>query len=230
MKILAIDSSGQVATVALTSDGTVLAEYTVNYKKTHSQTLLPMIDEAVRMTEFDLKQIDCIAIAAGPGSFTGLRIGSATAKGLAMALDKPIVEIPTVDALAFNLWGCEKIICPMMDARRQQVYTGLYTFEGGELKTLLPQCAIAVTEVIDKINETGLPVVFLGDGVPVYEEIIKTGCKVSYLIAPAHQNRQNALSVASLGEVYFNKGLITPCDEHKPIYLRKSQAEREKGV
>ncbi len=230
MKILAIDSSGQVASVALTSDGTVLAEYTLNYKKTHSQTLLPMIDEIVRMTDFDLSELDGIAIAAGPGSFTGLRIGSATAKGLAMALDKPIIEIPTVDALAFNLWGCEKVICPMMDARRQQVYTGLYTFEGGELKTILSQCAIAVTEVLGKINETGLPVVFLGDGVPVYKDIIKSECNVSYLIAPAHHNRQNALSVAALGEVYFDKGIIVNSDEHKPIYLRKSQAEREKGV
>ena len=113
MKILALDSSGLVASVAIVEDDVLLAEYTVNYKKTHSQTLLPMLSEAAKMIELDLKTIDAIAVAAGPGSFTGLRIGSATAKGLGLALDKPLVHIPTVDALAFNLYGCEKYICPL---------------------------------------------------------------------------------------------------------------------
>ena len=123
MKIIAIDSSGLVATVAIAADDTLTAEYTVNYKKTHSQTLLPMLDEIKKMTELDLDTIDAVAVAAGPGSFTGLRIGSATAKGLAMALDKPIIEVPTVDALAMNMWGTKDLICPIMDARRHQVYT-----------------------------------------------------------------------------------------------------------
>ena len=105
MKILALDSSGLVASVAVVSDDNLIGEYTINYKKTHSQTLLPMLDEVAKMTELDLKTIDFIAVSAGPGSFTGLRIGSATAKGLAMALDKQIVSVPTVDALAYNLWG-----------------------------------------------------------------------------------------------------------------------------
>ena len=126
MKILALDSSGLVASVAVMQDDTLQAEYTVNYKKTHSQTLLPMLDEVAKMTELDLNTIDAIAISGGPGSFTGLRIGSATAKGLGLALKKPLIHIPTVDALAFNLYGVEKLICPIMDARRNQVYTGLY--------------------------------------------------------------------------------------------------------
>ena len=104
MKLLALDSSGLVASVAVLEDDNMLAEYTVNYKKTHSQTLLPMLDEIVRMTEQDLGTVDAIAVAAGPGSFTGLRIGSATAKGLGLALDKPLIAVPTVDALAFNLY------------------------------------------------------------------------------------------------------------------------------
>ena len=102
----------------------MLGEYTVNYKKTHSQTLLPMLDEVAKMIELDLNTIDVIAVSAGPGSFTGLRIGSATAKGLALALNKQIVSVPTVDALAYNLWGCEDQVCPLMDARRQAA--GLY--------------------------------------------------------------------------------------------------------
>ena len=109
MKILALDSSGLVASVAVVSDDNLIGEYTINYKKTHSQTLLPMLDEVAKMTELDLKTIDFIAVSAGPGSFTGLRIGSATAKGLALALDKQIVSVPTVDALAYNLWAVQML-------------------------------------------------------------------------------------------------------------------------
>ena len=128
MKILAIDSSGLVASVAVTEDDNLIAEYTTNYKKTHSQTLLPMLDEVKKMIELDLNTIDAIAVSAGPGSFTGLRIGSATAKGLGLALNKPLIGVPTVDALAMNLYGTDQIICPLMDARRSQVYTGIYRF------------------------------------------------------------------------------------------------------
>ena len=124
MKILAIDSSGLTASAAVTENGILTAEYTVNYKKTHSQTLLPMNDEISRMIELDLNTLDAIAVAGGPGSFTGLRIGSATAKGLGLALGKPLIAVPTADALAFNLYGAAGVICPMMDARRSQVYTG----------------------------------------------------------------------------------------------------------
>ena len=142
MKILALDSSGLVASVAVVehdgTNGNLLAEYTVNYKKTHSQTLLPMLDEIGRMIELDLNSIDAIAVAAGPGSFTGLRIGSATAKGLGLALDKPLVHVPTVDALAYNLYGTDRVICPLMDARRNQVYTGIYEFKQEELSVIEP--------------------------------------------------------------------------------------------
>ena len=135
MKILAIDSSGLVASVAVVEDETLLAEFTIDYKKTHSQTLLPMLDQMAKMIELDLNSIDAIAVAGGPGSFTGLRIGSATAKGLGLALDKPLLHIPTVDALAYNLYGVETLICPIMDARRNQVYTGVYRFEGDKFCT-----------------------------------------------------------------------------------------------
>ena len=136
MKILALDSSGLVASVAVVEDEKLLAEYTVNYKKTHSQTLLPMLDEIGKMIDLDLSTIDAIAVAAGPGSFTGLRIGSATAKGLGLALDKPLIAVPTVDALAYNLYGTDKLVCPIMDARRSQVYTGVYAFDDRTLQSL----------------------------------------------------------------------------------------------
>ena len=128
MKILGLDSSGLVASVALVEDSELVAEYTTNYKKTHSQTLLPMLDELRNMIELDMHTVDAIAIASGPGSFTGLRIGSATAKGLGLALEIPLVEVPTLEGLAWNLYGTEKIVCPVMDARRNQVYTAAYEF------------------------------------------------------------------------------------------------------
>ena len=141
MRILAIDSSGLVATVAVVEQdekavGKTVAEYTINYKKTHSQTLLPMLDEIVRMTELELGSVDAIAVAGGPGSFTGLRIGSATAKGLGLALEKPLIHVPTVDALAYNLCYTDQIVCPIMDARRNQVYTGIYEFEDEKLNII----------------------------------------------------------------------------------------------
>ena len=131
MKVLGIESSSLVASVALVTDDILTAEYTVNFKKTHSQTLLPMLDEIVKMLGLDLETIDAIAAAGGPGSFTGLRIGAATAKGLGLALKKSLIHVPTVDAIAYNMWGASGLICPIMDAKRCQVYTGLYHMENG---------------------------------------------------------------------------------------------------
>lgn len=228
MRILALDSSGLVATVAIVEDDQTIAEYTVNYKKTHSQTLLPMLDEIVKMTEFDLDTIDAIAVAGGPGSFTGLRIGSATAKGLGLALDKPLIHVPTVDGMAYNLFGCKGIICPMMDARRNQVYTGMYHFEN-EFEVVEEQMAIDVQELIQKLNAYGEKVTFLGDGVPVYRAQLEEGLKVPYCFAPAHVNRQSAAAVGALGMKYYAEGKLETAKEHQPDYLRVSQAERERA-
>ncbi len=228
MKILAIDSSGMTASAAVLEDGLLRAEYTVNYKKTHSQTLLPMIQEIVRMTELDLNSLDAIAVAGGPGSFTGLRIGSATAKGLGLALDKPLISVPTVDALAYNFCGTKGLICPMMDARRSQVYTGLYRFRGEEFQVVLPQRAEALEEMTARLNEMGEPVILLGDGASAYEEKLKELLQVPWILAPAHLNRQRAGAVAALGAKYFAEGRTETAWEHKPEYLRLSQAERER--
>ncbi len=228
MKILGLDSSGLVASVAIVEDDNLLGEYTVNYKKTHSQTLLPMLDEIAKMIELDLNSIDAIAIAGGPGSFTGLRIGSATAKGLGLALKKPIVNVPTVDGIAYNLVGHRDMVCPLMDARRNQTYTGLYRFDGDKMEVVLEQCTVGIDEIVAKINTIGQPVVFLGDGVPVFRDYLKENCKVPYLFAPAHMNKQRAGAVAVLGMQYFKDGRIETAEEHKPEYLRLSQAERER--
>lgn len=229
MRILAIDSSGLVATVAILEDDQLIAEYTVNYKKTHSQTLLPMLDEIVKMTEFDLSTIDAIAVSGGPGSFTGLRIGAATAKGLGLALNKPLIHVPTVDGLAYNLYGNSGIICPIMDARRNQVYTGLYRFENGEFEVVEEQMAISVQELVVKLNQYGEKVTFLGDGVPVYGEGLKKELQVECGFAPAHMNRQSGAAVGALGMKYYAEGKIESAEEHRPDYLRVSQAERERA-
>ena len=227
MKLLAIDSSGMVASVAIVTDGILTGEYTVNHKKTHSQTLLPMLDALVQMVGLDLSEIDAIAVAGGPGSFTGLRIGSATAKGLGFALNKPIVSVPTVDALAYNLYGAEGIICPMMDARRQQVYTGIYHFEGSRMVTDLEQAPRKIGDIASAVNATGSMVTLLGDGIPVYLDRLKELLTVPYRVAPPHVNRQRAAAVGALGELYYRAGRIQTAAEHTPDYLRLSQAERE---
>lgn len=233
MRVLALDSSGMVASVAIVEDEQILAEYSVNYKKTHSQTLLPMLDEIVKMTELDLNSVDAIAVAGGPGSFTGLRIGAATAKGLGLALDKPLIHVPTVDGLAYNVFGYNGIICPIMDARRNQVYTGIYTFIPDETGTekfrvIRMQMAISVDELIARLNNYGKPVVLLGDGVPVYREKLDAGLTVAHSYAPAHMNRQSAAAIGALGIQYYKMGKFETAMEHKPDYLRASQAERER--
>ena len=233
MKILALDSSGLVASVALVEDDDLIAEYTIQYKKTHSQTLLPMLEEVRRMVELAMDQVDAIAVAAGPGSFTGLRIGSATAKGLALALEKPIIPVPTLDGLAWQMYGTDALVCPIMDARRSQVYTGLYEFiyqgESYDMRVIKKQCAVSFDEIAEEINRTGRNVIFVGDGIPVFRERMKEVLRVAYTLAPAHRNRQSAACIAALGRIYYEQGRTVSGEAHVPEYLRLSQAERERA-
>ena len=236
LKILALDSSGLVASVALAEDDNLIAEYTVQYKKTHSQTLLPMLEEIVRMVEMDLSTVDAIAVAAGPGSFTGLRIGSATAKGLAFALGKPIIPVPTVDGLAFQMYGAKDLVCPIMDARRSQVYTGIYEFMPGQIgrfsydmRVIREQCAVAFDEIAEALNGLDRSVIFMGDGVPVFRERMEQVMRVPYTAAPLHRARQSAAAVASLGRLYYEQGRTVDGAVFVPEYLRLSQAERERA-
>lgn len=227
MNILAIETSSLVASAAIVSDDILVAEYTMNYKKTHSQTLLPMIDEICKMTDYDINKIDYIAVSGGPGSFTGLRIGSATAKGLGLALKKPLVHVPTVEAMAYNFYDTDLLICPIMDARRSQTYTGVYRMDKGNIEILMDQSAISIDELIEKLAEFGEKVVFLGDGVPVFKKVIDEKLQVPHFYAPSQCNRQRAAAVAEAAKKYIDKGVIETASEHRPDYLRLSQAERE---
>ena len=212
MKILAIDSSGSVASAAVLEDDRMLSECTVNYKMKHSTTLLPLINYAAELVSLDLKDVDAIAVTAGPGSFTGLRIGSATAKGLGLAMEKPIIPVPTLSAIAYGLCGTDALVCPIMDARREQVYNALYRFEGNTLTALTEQRAIYMKDVIEEVNRIaaeGGRVIFLGDGVPVYRKMIEEAVTVPFSFAPAHLSQQRAGAVGALAMIAFS-ALVAP--------------------
>ena len=227
MKILAIESSGLVASVAIATETMLLAEYTVNFKKTHSQTLLPMVEEIVSMLGIELKELDAIAVAEGPGSFTGLRIGSATAKGLGLVLNKPIIPVPTTQGIATNVYGAEGILCPLMDAKKEQVYTGLYRYNKEGFIIVEEQMAISIEEIIEKVNRLGEPVTYLGDGVEVFAPILTEKTVVPFSFAPMHCSKQRAGALATRAIELYHAGMIQTAAEHEPNYLRLSQAERE---
>ena len=234
MRILAIDSSGQTASLALWEDGLTLAEFSIHANKTHSQTLLPMLDAVRKMTELHMETVDAIAVTSGPGSFTGLRIGSATAKGFGFSLDKPIIPVPTLEGLAYNLYGTDQAVCPLMDARRNQTYTGIYEFvrmdgrDEYDMNVIKERCAVPVEEILSACNQLNRSVIFLGDGGPVFREEICRSLSVPFSFAPAHMNRQRAAAVAALAAKYYEQGKMVPAAEYAPEYLRLSQAERER--
>ena len=216
MRILGIESSSLVASVAIVEDDITMAEFTADFKKTHSQTLLPMIDDMVKLLGIELSTVDAIAVSGGPGSFTGLRIGSATAKGLGLALDKPLIHVPTMDAMGYCLYGASALICPMLDARRQQVYTGLYRYEE-KFEIVKEQYITDIHALIAELNERGERVIFLGDGVPVNRAVIEEEMKVPYSFAPAQASRQRASAVAALGAVYLV--FFAWCRHSFPVYF-----------
>ena len=245
MKILAIDSSGMPASCAVCEDGTLLAEYTVNFKRTHSQTLVPMLDEIRTMLDMDLNGIDAVAVAGGPGSFTGLRIGSAAAKGIGLALNKPLVHVPTLEGMAYNFYGSSRLVVPMIDARNQQVFAGIYSFASAQeteeackaapdrrdpLHVFSGQEALRVTDLCEKLNalsqETGKEAILLGDGAAVYRELIEKHLTAPHWYAPAHLAQQKAGSVAVRAMDLARQGKLESAAAHRPEYLRVSQAER----
>lgn len=228
MNILAIDSSGLVATVALLCDDILVGEYTIHNKKTHSQTLLPMIDKMLSMADFSVKNLDAIAVSSGPGSFTGLRIGASTAKGLGQALSIPLIAVPALEGLAYNLMGAEAYVCPLMDARRNQAYYGIYDVSKPIPDAIVTQTAAPIEEVVQKVNQLGKKTIFLGDGVPVFKTYIEEHREVPCEWAADSVRYQKAASVASLGRQYAALGKMQKAADFAPVYLRLSQAERER--
>ena len=186
-----------------------------------------MVEEIVSMLGIELKEIDAIAVSSGPGSFTGLRIGSATAKGLGLALNKPIIPVPTTQGIATNLYGTEGIICPLMDAKRNQVYTGLYRYNQNGFEIVEDQMAVLIEDIIEKVNKLGEPVTYLGDGVEVFSSILAQKTTVPFSFAPIHCSKQRAGALAVRAIELYHAGVVQTAGEHAPDYLRLSQAERE---
>ncbi len=233
MKILAVDSSGNTASVAVYIDGVITALNSVNNNKTHSQTLLPMIEHAMKQAGIDVLELNAVAAAEGPGSFTGLRIGASTVKGLSFAAGVPVVPVSTLAALAYNFAGMGGIICPVMDARRGQVYSAAYSFSGdcGDIiNEIYGPRALALDEVLVTLcdNHPDDRVIFLGDGVLVHENRIREVMKDRAYIALSHQRFQSAASVAMLAAQMYESGKYVDGADFEPIYLRLSQAERER--
>ncbi len=224
MKILALDSTAIAASVAITEDGALLAEYTVLNGNTHSETLLPMAESALRVFGMSVSEIDIFALSEGPGSFTGVRIGAATIKGLAFGTGKPCVGVSTLEALAYNLVGFSGLICPVMNARRSQVYTALFRSDGRELTRLMRDSAIAVSELDSLLAQYGEPVRFCGDGYDVTVPELKA-CE--YIETPERLRHQSAYSVAVCALKKYGEGGAVSDAELVATYLRPSQAERE---
>ena len=226
MKILSLDSATESATCAILDDNRILGEITFNYKKQHSVVLMPMIDELFNNTGMSIGDIDGFVASKGPGSFTGLRIGMATIKGLSQGTKKPFVTISTLDSLAYNLAYTSGIICPILDALRDNVYTALYTFDNYELIRTSDYMNISIDELINILKEKNCNITFVGDGTFKFKERL-----MSHLtqigFAPAHLNLAKASSLGELGLKLLSKGIQDDIYGSVPIYLRKPQAERE---
>lgn len=227
MRLLALDSSGLTATAAVYSDGVILANCSINNKKTHSQILLPMIKKVLEEAEILPGELDAVAVGEGPGSFTGLRIGAATAKGLCLAINRPIIPVSSLAVIAYNLAACDMIVCPVMDARRNQVYTAAYRFSKGEPVTIYEPAAMSIDDCISRFNSNE-DVIFAGDGVPVFRQTIIDKMEKKAYFAPPHLNLQNAASAAVYAAKLYEKGQYVKAEEFRPVYLRLSQAERER--
>ena len=223
MRILGVDTSSKVATCAICEDDRLVCEFILNNKMTHSQTIMPIIDECLKKSELTTKDIDIFAVSNGPGSFTGLRIGVTTVKGLAHAMNKPVVGVNTLEAMCYNLPFCPYIISPIMDARREQVYNAVYKFEKGVLTEIVQPRAISVEDLMIELKKRGEKVVFLGDGVPVFESAIKEklGDLAEFAPINAEMQRASGVCLAAKSKTTVHYSRLTP------VYLRKSQAERE---
>lgn len=228
MNILAVDASGIAGSVAYMREGKLVGEYYICHKLTHSETIMPMLEHMKTLLDINLETIDAIAVTSGPGSFTGLRIGVTTAKALALALDVPIVGIPTLDAMAHNMTHTPYPICPIMDARRNQVYTALYKWQDDELVRLTEHMAIDMDEYLEQLAKENTAIIFMGDGVAIYKDKIVAKLGEYALFAPSFLNLQHASTLAEVASMEYAKGNTTAAAEFVPLYLRKSQAERER--
>lgn len=221
MKILAIDTSAVCASVAITQDGKILSEASINTGLTHSRTLMPMIDSALKNGEIELSSIDYFACSVGPGSFTGVRIGVAAVKGLCDGLGKKCMPVSTLEALAYNLCDRDCIAVSVMDARCQQVYCGIFRNESGTVTRLTDDDALEIEDLGEKLKEYEGDIIFVGDGASICHKAL------GYKMAGAGSVYQRGSSVAFAAEKNYTEEKLLSAEEIMPLYLRLPQAERE---
>ena len=226
MIVFGIDTCCMAATAAIMSDDHLVAQIMINNQKTHSQKIMPMIEFVANQADISIADIDCYAVAVGPGSFTGVRIGVATAKALAHANDKPCVAVSTLHALANNVSEFDGIICPILDARRGQVYNAL--FRGRTLERLCDDRTCSIEDLCRDLKQSYEEIIFLGDGVAVFGEYIKESLGERVVFAQRMDRMNLAASVAEIGYEKMQKGKSCKYSELVPKYLRLSQAERER--
>ncbi|HYE84272.1 MAG TPA: tRNA (adenosine(37)-N6)-threonylcarbamoyltransferase complex dimerization subunit type 1 TsaB [Clostridia bacterium] len=226
MKILAVDTSTSAATASIMEDGRLISEYILNISRAHSQRIMGIIDDLFNKSGIRPSEIDLYACSAGPGSFTGLRIGASIIKGMAQTFEKPVAAVPTLDALAYNLYNCTGLVCPILDAQRNMVYSSLYTWEKGSLIKLEDLEVIPVEDLIKHIKKKSVPVTFLGDGVLLFEEDLKKGLE-EYYAAQADSLLPRASSCARIAMEMYEKGSLDTYSSFRLTYIRKSQAEVE---
>jgi tRNA threonylcarbamoyladenosine biosynthesis protein TsaB len=227
MRILAIDTSSTAATVAVMSDDKLESEMFLNHKLQHSIMLFPMIEDVLKMLSISIDDIDAVAVSGGPGSFTGLRIGVAAAKGIAQGGYKKFVAISSLDSMAFQQVGFDGVICPIMDALRDNIYTGLFTWQGGGFFKIQDYDALHIDELINMLVERGERVMFCGDAVKLHAENIKEKLKEKAYFSPLSSTMPRASSIAELALMKLKSGLEDSIYTYSPIYIRKPQAERE---
>ena len=223
MLILAFESSAKAASAALLKDGKLLSQYTQCSGLTHSRTLLPMGEDMLKNAELTLNDVDLIAVAHGPGSFTGIRIGVSMVKGLAWALDKPCVGVSTLEAMAWHGLAAGGLVCPVMDARRSQVYNALFSIENGRPVRLTEDRPISLEELAQELASYDWPAYLVGDGAEISCDYL-TARGIACVLAPENLRMQSAwgVAMAALDKEPGN------ADSLLPVYLRLSQAERER--
>lgn len=227
MKILAVDTSSMVASVAILENTTLLAEYSVNNGKTHSQKLMSMIRGLMEDLGLKPRDMDVYAAASGPGSFTGLRIGVTTVKAMAYAAEKPVAGVVTLDGLAYNIAPCDFLLCPMLDARNNQVYTALYKWEKNNQVKVTEYMGIDIKELARLIKGRNQEALFLGDAVDIHRDFLMSELKEKCHFAQGNLNMARASSIGSLAFAKASAGKLEDSFDMVPFYLRKSQAERE---
>lgn len=226
MKLLAIDTSTMLGGVALIDDEVLIAESRLNIKITHSERLLSEIDHILSRTDLKINDIDFFALAIGPGSFTGLRVGLSTLKGLAFSTGKKIVTVPTLEAFAWNMPYSKYLVCPLLDARKREVYAAIFRWSGDNFIKELNEEALKIDMLLDKINE---PTIFLGEGALIYKKNIISKLGERAIFPPLQFMTPSASNVAYLGLKKARNGDVEDIIKVVPMYLRKSEAEIKKG-